>query len=108
MDGRPSEDSFRRSMIQVGGGGVEIPTVLFEGGRLVVRLFNAEGGGEERAVSFAVRPSKVELVELDGRVIRPLQVRPAGGGRYEVRLAFPRFGVRTLRCDLASVPGSGA
>lgn len=79
--------SAGRRSITPSGGGVEVPTLLFAGRRLLVRLFNAEGNGEERAVPFSVRPSRVELVELDGRTIRPLPVQSAGGGRYEVRLA---------------------
>ncbi|MCC7176081.1 MAG: hypothetical protein IT159_12875 [Bryobacterales bacterium] len=100
MNGSPAGAPETRSIVSVSGKGVEIPTLLLEGGRLLVRLFNAEGDGAERTVSFGVRPARVELVELDGRVIRRLDVRRAAGGRYEVALALPRFGIRTLRCEV--------
>jgi hypothetical protein len=54
---------------------------------------------------LAVKPSRVELVELDGRTIEPLPVTLADDGRYEVRLAMPRFGIRTLRCCGAGQQG---
>ena len=55
----------------------------------------------ERTMSFDFEPYRVELVELDGRAIRELPVRRSARGRYEVSLAFPRFGLRTLRFEPA-------
>ena len=97
MEGRPTSGNGR-SLISVSGGGIEVPTVMSEGGDLLVRLFNAEGDGNARTVSLAVQPTRIELVELDGRTIQQLPIQRASNGRYEVRLAIPRFGVRTLRC----------
>jgi alpha-mannosidase len=96
-EGRPASVNGR-SLVSVSGTGVEVPTLIAEGGDLLVRLFNAEGDSGTRTVSLAVKPVRVELVELDGRAIEQLQISPAGNGRYEVRLAMPRFGIRTLRC----------
>jgi hypothetical protein len=88
--------------VSVSGTGIEIPTLLFNGRNLSVRLFNGEGDAAERTISLGVRPVRVDLVELDGRTVRRLEVRPASGGRYEVKLSLPRFGIRTLRCELAA------
>jgi hypothetical protein len=52
-----------------------------------------------------VRPLSVDLVELDGRLVRRLDVKPASRERYEVKLSLPRFGIRTLRCELAAAAG---
>jgi alpha-mannosidase len=78
-----------------------VPTLLVDGHSVSVRLFNGEGDARERTVSFHFEPARVELVELDGRVIRQLPVRRSGIGRYEVAVALPRFGIRTVRCELA-------
>ncbi len=78
--------------------------MLQHDGRLLVRLFNAEGNDAERTVSLDVQAARVELVELDGRVIRELPVQMGAEGRREVKLALPRFGLRTLRCELQSNP----
>jgi hypothetical protein len=64
-------------------------------------MFNAEGDAAERTVSLYARPARVDLVELNGRVSQPLAVQRAGNGRFEVKIAIPRFGIRTLRCELA-------
>jgi alpha-mannosidase len=99
MDGKPATGAETRSLVTVSGNGVEIPTMLVEGRRLLIRLFNAEGDESERVVSLHGQPSRVELVELDGRAIRQLNVQRSSAGRYEVRLGLPRFGIRTLRCE---------
>jgi hypothetical protein len=54
---------------------VEIPTMCVMGGRLLVRLFNAEATGKRHVVSFCRPPTNVEMVELDGRRIREIDVR---------------------------------
>ena len=78
--------------------GIPIPTLLVEDGRLLVRLFNEEGSDSQHTVSFGISPSRVELVELDGRVVEDLPLTEGPGGRAQVSLALPRFGIRTLRC----------
>ena len=91
---------LQRSLIRPDAQGVEVPTIQVDGDRALVRLFNAAGPDSEFAISFAMRPSRVEMVELSGKPIRELPVRRASDGRYAVRLAMPRFGIRTLRCEL--------
>lgn len=98
MAGQPVKGSESRSTVMVSGAGIEIPTLLVNGKQVLVRLFNAEGDHAERGISFHSRPARVELVELDGRTIRELKVNRTGEGRHEVRLALPRFAIRTLRC----------
>lgn len=101
VDGAPSDASNARSLISVSGDGIEVSAMLIQSDALSVRLFNAEGDDSPRAVRFGVRPARVELVELDGRAVRQLDVRRASNGQYEVTIALPRFGIRTLRCRLA-------
>ena len=105
MDGVPKAGDDSRSLVSVSGGGVEIPTVLVDDRRLLMRLFNAEGDASERTVSFHTRPASVDLVEFDGRVVRTLAVERGRSGRYEVKLSMPRFGLRTLRCEMSAAAG---
>jgi hypothetical protein len=42
----------------------------------------------------------VELMELDGRISGALAIQEGRDGRYEVKLSLPRFGIRTLRCEM--------
>ncbi len=99
VDG-PASNAPARSLVSVSGTGIEIPTLLMQGRNLLVRLYNGEGDATERTISLDVKPQRVELVELDGRTIRQLEVRATANGRHEVKLAMPRFGLRTLRCQL--------
>jgi len=85
--------------VSVSGGGVEFPALLVEDRSVWIRLFNAEGDSSERIVSLGFPPARVDLIELDGRPVRQFPVRRSEG-RYEVALSIPRFGIRTLRCEL--------
>jgi len=101
MDGKPSDnEEASRSILSVGAEGLEVSSMVIDGPHLIFRLFNAEGDAAERTVSLGFEPVRVDLVELDGRRIRRLDGRRAPGGRFEFRLAIPRFGIRTVRCEL--------
>jgi alpha-mannosidase len=100
IDGAPQADSEARSLIRPETQGIEIPTIQVDENSALVRLFNAAGADSEFAVSFAMRPARVDLVELSGKPIRELPARRTPDGRYAVRLAMPRLGIRTLRCEL--------
>ncbi|MGC2401421.1 MAG: glycoside hydrolase family 38 C-terminal domain-containing protein [Acidobacteriaceae bacterium] len=94
--GDRSEPDF--SLIQINPAGVEVSTMLIESEHTLIRLFNAESSQVDHVVSFANRPAKVQVVELDGRPVRDLKSQEGAGGRHEVRLEIPRFGLRTLKC----------
>ena len=102
VNGELETGSEMRSFVTVGGTGVEVSAVLVDRDAMLVRLFNAEGDGAERAISFHKRPSRVELVELDGRVIRQLTLTEGRAGRHEVKLSLPRFAIRTLRVKVSA------
>ena len=69
-----------------------------------LRLFNGEGDASERTVSLGVRPLPVDLVELDGRVVRQLEVRAGSSGTYDVRLSCR--GLASVHCDVNWRKGS--
>jgi alpha-mannosidase len=105
MNGDAAAESRTQSFVAVSGGGVEIPTMIVDGRHTLIRLFNAEGDAQERTVSLHAQPSRVELVELDGRVSQTLTAQRTREGRYEVKIALPRFGIRTIRCEMRSGQG---
>jgi alpha-mannosidase len=105
MNGDPPAGANTRSLVSVSGGGIEVPTILVDGKYTLIRLFNAEGDDRERVVSLHGRPLHVDLVELDGRVSRPLTWQRGPDGRYEVKVTMPRFGIRTLRCEMPRAGG---
>lgn len=98
MEGAPAKNSVSKSFIQVSGSGIEIPTLMVENRQLLIRLFNTEGDESARALSLAKRPARVDVVDLQGRVIRRLPVTRTGD-KYSVKVTIPRFGLHTLRCE---------
>ena len=66
-------------------------------GALYVRIFNAQGNGAPHPLAIGFESKKVELVELDGRVVQELEVTRSAASRGTVTLKMPRFGIRTLR-----------
>ena len=90
------EDAKPRSFMAVGGGGFELVAAEFKGGDLYLRLFNARGGAAAKTVGLDCLADKIELVEFDGRVLADLDVRRDGGKSF-VKVAMPRFGIRTLK-----------
>jgi alpha-mannosidase len=102
----PSAEFHSRSLIGIDTPGIEIPTIQVDAERALIRLFNAAGPESEFVVSFLMRPYRVEVVELSGKTVREVPVLQGPDGRYIIRLAMPRFGIRTLRCELDRV-GTG-
>ncbi len=87
----------RRSLIEPLQAGWMVPALFEQDGALYVRLFNAAGDDAPGDLGLGFEAGKIELVELDGRVIKELQPVVADTGRRTIRLSIPRFGVRTLR-----------
>ena len=102
VEGEPATIPKAHSAVAVSGTGIEVPSLLVDGRHLMIRLFNAAGDDSERTISLHAKPSRVDLVELDGRMIRQLETRPTVDGRFGVKLGLPRFGIRTLRCEFSS------
>jgi alpha-mannosidase len=87
----------QRSLIDPGESGWEIPAMFERDGSLFVRLFNAHGGDTPHDLAVGFEAAKIELVELDGRVVDELAPMINEWGQHTVRLRIPRFGIRTLR-----------
>jgi alpha-mannosidase len=88
---------LKRSLIDPGKSGWVVPAMFDRDGALYVRLFNATGDGAARDLNIGFEAGKVEVVELDGRVIEELKSVVDDAGQRTIRLRIPRFGIRTLR-----------
>ena len=86
-----------RSLVDPGSTGWAVPALFEQDGALHARIFNAAGTTGPADLGVGIAADKVELVELDGRVIADLKPTSDDQGRRTVRLSIPRFGIRTLR-----------
>lgn len=85
------------SLINPGDSGWEVPAMFVRDGQLIVRLFNASGDDQPQKLKIGFDAGKVELLELDGRVIEKLIPQILDGGTKAITLQIPRLGIRTLR-----------
>lgn len=76
--------------------GWTLSSVYEENGSLLIRIFNAESDAEEGTINFQFDPGNVELVELNGEKKEKLKIE-SNGENYNVRLAMPQYGFRTLK-----------
>lgn len=97
----PTKDDTHWSLLEISGTGIEATTAFAEDGSIVFRLFNAEGDATPKQFTFGARLTRAHLVELDGRTLQDLPVEQSPSGTSSVTFAFPRFAVRTLRCEFA-------
>ena len=86
----------RRSLVEVGATGWQVTTVLVDGADLLVRLFNAAGDAKPQKIIIGGSAVAADLVELNGAVKNPLTMQKNKSGTV-VRVAMPRFGLRTIR-----------
>ncbi len=90
-------ESAAHSLIDPGASGWAIPAMFEHNGALMVRLFNASGDDTPRQLGIGFEAVKVELMELDGRVVEKLEPVVGDTEQRSIRLGIPRYGFRTLR-----------
>jgi alpha-mannosidase len=88
---------WARSLLTVEGGGWEVPTMRGEGGKVLIRLFNATAESGARTVRYGGPVSKIELVQLNGKVINEIPSRKDPKGGTVFKLALPSMGIGTLK-----------
>jgi alpha-mannosidase len=86
-----------KSLLSMDRGGWEVPTMRRENGKTYIRLFNASAETARRNLTYDGPASKVELVQLNGDLLREIPVKKDAAGRAGFDLTLPRFGVGTLR-----------
>lgn len=105
--GAPPPGELSRSLLSISNPDIELSSAAMDDGDLVLRLFNAQEkpatatvaiGDGDGAAKAGARGKHVTVteVELDGRVRRELKITPRRLG-WILRVAFPPFGVRTIR-----------
>jgi alpha-mannosidase len=95
--GGTEADANDNSLLTVTNARWEIPATRMSDGKTQVRLFNPSDDGRVKTVFFGAQASRVELVQLNGRVVKELPVRKGSQGRSVFELALPPMGIGTLR-----------
>ncbi len=86
-----------RSLLDISGNGLQVSAITMEGKDLLVRLFNAEGDGSQKKISFGFDASGAYLTELNGTKTTDLKIDRGADSGSVLQLAMPRFGFRTIR-----------
>ena len=68
-------------------------------GKIILRLFNAEGDRKQHNITFDMPLSSIEEVDLNGRVIDRKTIKTRTG-KSEISISMPRFGLKTFALNL--------
>lgn len=93
--GKPA--GFQQSFVDVSKTGWQITSMTYEGNDLLLRLYNPEGDDATKDINFDCKADKAELIQLNNQVIQTLTNTNKVAGKTSIRLAIPRFGIRTIR-----------
>lgn len=94
-----SAEPESKSFVDLQHTGYQISAARLENGKIVLRLFNAEGNKSPRKVAFDIPLSGVEEVDLNGRTIERKKIKTRGG-KSEMTVSMPRFGIKTFVLSL--------
>ena len=89
-------------MIQLKPSDCEVSSMIFSGSDLMVRVFNAEGNKSLHKLYFNYKSKSVNLVSLNGEIVKSVPVKKDAAGRTFIGISMPRFGFRTVLFKLVS------
>ncbi|WP_436490636.1 glycoside hydrolase family 38 C-terminal domain-containing protein [Chitinophaga sp. ARDCPP14] len=84
------------SLLAVADDHWQVSALQIDGKDLLIRLYNAGGNNGQQQLSFNGKAAQAVIEQLDGQAVETLQQRQAAG-KTIIRLAIPRFGIRTIR-----------
>lgn len=84
-----------KSFVDLQNTGYQISAARLESGRIILRLFNAEGNDKLQKIVFDMPLSGVEEVDLNGQCIERKKIK-IHAGKSEMTISMPRFGIKTF------------
>lgn len=84
-----------KSFINLQNTGYQVSAANLVDGKVMVRLFNAEGDNVLRKIAFSMPLSEVEEVDLNGKCIEKKKISKRRG-KSEISISMPRFGIRSF------------
>lgn len=91
-----------KSFINLQNTGYQVSAANLKDGKVVLRLFNAEGNDARRKVTFDIPLSGVEEVDLNGQCIERKDIKTRAG-KTEMQVSMPRFGLKTFVLNVSSI-----
>lgn len=88
-----------KSFIDLQETGYQISAAHWQEGRIILRLFNAEGDSGKRKIRLNLPLSRIEEVDLNGNCIERKEITTRAG-TSEMLISMPRFGIKTFRISL--------
>lgn len=98
----PSQGGKDFSLLALQDKNWQVSTLLMDGKDLLIRLYNPGGNNSESLLTFNGAATAAVLEQLNGDAGEILSQRKASG-KTIIRLAIPRFGIRTIRLKNVSV-----
>jgi hypothetical protein len=86
-----------KSLLTIDSANWEVPAMRVSTGTILVRSFNPSSDARGRMVRYDAPASKVEMVQLNGHLIKELAARKGARGGTVFELALPPKGIGTLR-----------
>ncbi|MGQ8334994.1 glycoside hydrolase family 38 C-terminal domain-containing protein [Sunxiuqinia sp. A32] len=92
-----SNEPAQRSLLDVEDKNLHVSATTVDGKDLLVRFYNTSSDNKKQKVTLNCNADKIELVDLNGKVIDSIQAKKEGNGKLVTTLSMPQFGFQTLR-----------
>ncbi len=92
----PAIDNKSYSLLSLEDNRWEVPAIMMDGNDLLIRIYNAAGDDRERTLYISGTATAATLEQLNGQALENLTLKQHSG-KTAIRLAIPRFGIRTIR-----------
>ena len=84
-----------KSFVDLQNTGYQVSAAQLKEGKIVLRLFNAEGDNAQRKITLGMPLSSVEEVDLNGNCVERKKINICSG-KTEMTVSMPRFGLKTF------------
>lgn len=82
-----------KSFIDLQNTGYQLSAAKLQDGKILLRLFNAEGNDKQCKITFNIPLSGVDEVDLNGNIIERKKTKTRAG-KTEIAVSMPRFGIK--------------
>lgn len=87
-----------KSFIDLQHTGYQLSAAKLQNGKILLRLFNAEGNDTPQTITFNIPLAGVEEVDLSGNPLEQQKIK-THGQTSELTVSMPRFGIKTFLLD---------